>query len=133
MESPGLPIYQLEHDLSSKAAHKRKFCAFVEVEHNNKKVFVHKTTAVWLLQEGERVLFDRLFRVRTKQPFSIDTKPKASTSISVDIPTVCSTVDIGNLCIFKTSDGFVKIGRLLQFANYLEKKKGSLQYRGLTN
>ena len=42
VESPGLPIYQLEHDLSSKAAHERKFCAFVEVEHNNKKVFVHK-------------------------------------------------------------------------------------------
>ena len=124
VESPGLPIYQLEHDLSSKAAHKRKFCAFVEVEHNNKKVFIHKTTAVWLLQEGERVSSDRLFRVHTKQP--------ASTSISVDIPTVCSTVDIGNLCIFKTSDGFVKIGRLLQFAYYLEKKKGSLQYRGLT-
>ena len=32
VESTGLPIYQLEHDSSSKAAHKLKFCIFVEVE-----------------------------------------------------------------------------------------------------
>ena len=131
-ESAGLPIYQLEHDPSSKAAHKPNFCAFVEIEYNNKKAFIHKTTATWLLQEGERVSSDRLFHVRTKQPFSIDTKPKVSTSVSVDIPTVCSTVDVGNTCIFKSSEGSLKIGKLLQFAYYLEKKKGSQQYRGLT-
>ena len=32
--------------------------------------FIRKTTAVWLFQEGERVSSDRLFRVRSKQPFS---------------------------------------------------------------
>ena len=36
--------------------------------------FIRKTTAVWLLQEGERVSSDRLFRVRGKQPFSTETK-----------------------------------------------------------
>ena len=69
VEDAGLPIYQLEHDFP-KAAHKPKFYAFVEVEHNDKKVFIHKTTAAWLLQEGERVSSDRLFRVHTKQPFN---------------------------------------------------------------
>ena len=133
VEGAGLPIYQLEHDLP-KAAHKPKFCAFVEVEHNDKKVFIHKTIVVWLMQEGERFSSDRLFRVRTKQPFSIDSKSKASASVSVALPIVASTVDIGNVYIFKSNDNSesVKIGKLLQFAYYLGKKKGSKQYRGLT-
>ena len=118
VEGAGLPIYQLEHDLP-KAAHEPKFCAFVEVEHNDKKVFIHKTTAACLLQEGERVSSDSLFRVRTKQPFSIDSKSKASASVA--LPIVASTVDVGNVCIFKSNDNSesVKIGR-------------SKQYRGLT-
>ena len=111
VEGAGLPVYQLEHDLP-KAAHKPKFCAFVEVEHNDKKVFIHKTTAAWLLQEGERLSSDRLFRVHTKQPFSIDSNPKASSSVSVAIPIVGSTVDVGNVCVFKSNDNSesVKIG-----------------------
>ena len=31
-------------------------------------MFIHKTTAVWLFQEGERVSPDRLIRVRETQP-----------------------------------------------------------------
>ena len=58
----------MEADSSSK---KSKFCPLIEVSHNKKKVVVHKTTAVWLLQDGERVSIDCLFRVRAKQPFSI--------------------------------------------------------------
>jgi len=50
---------------------KAKFNPFVEViTSSNKKTFIHKTTALWLLQEGERISSDRLFRVRCKQPFS---------------------------------------------------------------
>ena len=55
----------MEVDSSSK---KSKFCPFVEVSNNKKKVAIHKT--VWLLQEGEQISTDRLFRVRAKQPFS---------------------------------------------------------------
>ena len=49
---------------------KYKHCNFVEIECGDKTVFIHKTTAVWLLQEGERVSANRLFRVRSKQPFT---------------------------------------------------------------
>jgi len=43
---------------------------FSEVTMNGRSYFIRKTTAVWLLQEGERVSADQLFRVRCKQPFS---------------------------------------------------------------
>lgn len=117
---------------AKKISQKSKICQFVEVEHGQKKVYIHKTTAVWLLQEGEWVSSDHLFRVRAKQPFSIDSKPNVPIPISVDIPTICNTVEIVKLCIFKCSKAKWKIGRLLQFAYYLEKTKSAQQYRRLT-
>ena len=45
-------------------------CRLLEIEHNGKRMFIHKTTAVWLFQEGERVSADRLFRVRETQPYA---------------------------------------------------------------
>ena len=47
---------------------KLKHNKMVEVNQNGKKFYIHKTTAVWLLQESECVLTDRLFHVRAKQP-----------------------------------------------------------------
>ena len=48
-----------------------KFNPFVEVlTHNHKRILIRKTTALWLLQEGERISMDRLFRVRSKQSCS---------------------------------------------------------------
>ena len=44
---------------------------FVAVQHAGKTLFINKTTAVWLLQEGERVSSDRLFCVRSTQPFEV--------------------------------------------------------------
>ena len=67
ISSSGLPVYEIEVASSTKKSHKSKFCPFVEVSHNKKKVFIHKTTAVWLLQEGERVSTDRLFHVKAMQ------------------------------------------------------------------
>lgn len=48
---------------------KQKFSPFVEIRSHEGTFFIRKTTAVWLLQESERVSSDRLFRVRCKQPF----------------------------------------------------------------
>jgi len=65
----GLPMYQPEVDSKSKASTKNtQICRFVEVNYNERKVHIHKSTAVWLLQEGERVSPDCMFRVRAKQP-----------------------------------------------------------------
>ena len=62
VSNSGLPVYEIEADSSTKKSHKSKFCPFVEVTHNSKKVSIHKTTAVRLLQEGERISTDCLFR-----------------------------------------------------------------------
>lgn len=51
----------------SKDLPKHKHCHFVEVPCGDKTVFIYKRTAVWLLQEAERISTDRLFRVRCKQ------------------------------------------------------------------
>ena len=45
-------------------------CWLLEIEHNGKRMFIHKMTAVWLFQEGERVSAGRLFRVREIQPYT---------------------------------------------------------------
>ena len=56
---------------SQKKMNHKKFNQFVEVEADNgQTIFIHKTTALWLLQEGERISADRLFRVRCKQPYA---------------------------------------------------------------
>ena len=63
---------------SSKKKSQNKFNPFVEVQaSNNKTIFIRKTTALWLLQEGERISTDRLFQVRHKQPYS-------STSLTIN-------------------------------------------------
>ena len=71
---------------------KVKFSPFVEViTSSNKAILIRKTTALWLLQEGERISSDRLFRVRCKQPYShnlsdIQTSQKARPITIDDTP-----------------------------------------------
>lgn len=56
---------------SSVRAGQSKFNPFVEVlTHNCKCILIQKSTALWLLQEGERLSPDRIFRVRSTQPYS---------------------------------------------------------------
>jgi len=49
---------------------KSKISPYLEVKVNGRPFYIHKTTAVWLLQQEERVSPGRLFRVRCMQPFS---------------------------------------------------------------
>ena len=110
-------------------------CRLLEIEHNGKKMFIHKTTAVWLFQEGERVSTDRLFRVRETQPYTANLK--ALSSKEIFIPAMAmrqSVLEVGNICVFlkKRSDSIWQIGKVLQFAYYLEKTKKARQYRATT-
>ena len=110
---------------------RKKHCRFVELMQNGKKVFISKTTAVWLLQEGERVSSDRLFRVRSKQPYTCDARPERRT-VSDEVPTVNKSITVGDICVFRSSKKQSwHIGRVLQFSFYLEKIKSSQQYSGL--
>ena len=75
LPSDTIPIYErVEMPKKSRKEHGNKFDPCVEVKgKNGESIFIHKTTAVWLFQEGERISADHLFRVRHKQPFSINT------------------------------------------------------------
>ena len=127
ISSTGLPIYEQTED-SSKTPRKsrKKFSPFVEVTHNNKSAYIHKTTAVWLLQEGERISSDRLFRVRAKQPFAIE-QQNQERHLNTN-PFVCLTINVGDYCMFKVSDETYKLGKVLQFSYYKEKTKKAKQF-----
>ena len=68
-EAKQLPCTKQSHDAKKR---NQKFCPYVEILHKGKTVYINKTTAVWLLQEGEIESSDLLFRVRNMQPFSTE-------------------------------------------------------------
>ena len=96
-----------------------KHSPFLKLRDNT---FIRKTTAVWLLQEGERVSSDRLFRVRGKQPFSMEIEPTLSEKVTTgkDTPHISDKVEVGDMCAFKEKGNF-QIGKVLQFCYYEEK------------
>ena len=101
-------------------------CRLLEIEHNGNKMFIYKTTAVWLFQEGELVSADRLFRVRETQPYRTNLKAIPSNKVSISAVAVQQPVpEVGNICVFlkKRGDSMWQIGKVLQFAYYLEKTK----------
>ena len=131
LENRGLLMYQLQLDSSKKQESKNKHSHFVEVRCGDKAVYIHKTTAVWLLQETEWVSSDCLFRVRNKQPFTTKSNTSKILISSAAHPIICSSVSVSDMCVFKTTDLDWQIGRVLQFSNYLERTKSAQQYRGL--
>ena len=71
----------------------------VEVIHNSEKLFIRKTTLVWLFQENERISSDHLFRVQAHQPFSSSGKIIMSQCDNSKLPIVKNTVRLGDICI----------------------------------
>ena len=82
---------------------------FLKIVFDNpeRSIFIRKTTAVWLFQEGERVSSDRLFRVRSKQPYtSKDMKQEIyTTSEDCALPIINKLIKVGEFCVFKTDEG----------------------------
>lgn len=99
---PGTPIsmFQTDGD-STQGIKKQKHCPYIEINHDTKTFFINKTTAVWLLQEGERVSSDRLFRVRSKQPYATDPQTQLHNVPRTDTghPTASQVVEVGNICV----------------------------------
>ena len=106
---------------------KLKHNKMVEVNQNGKKFYIHKTTAVELLQESERVSTDRLFRVRAIQP-NINYSQSSHYHNSL-VPIKDNILEISNTCVFKPEGKSWKIGKLLQFSNLPQKTISSQQYR----
>ena len=98
-DSP-LPLYSATSGEKPSKIKKTNNC-FVPIEHDGKERYIHKVTAIWLLQEGELVSSDRLFRVRQKQPHSNEPQQtiKSETACN-NTPTVESTITIGDMCVF---------------------------------
>jgi len=104
---------------------------FLEVMHSGGPIYIRKTTIIWLLQEGERVSSDRLFRVRAKQPYNCSTKLLLpSTHIDSSIPQVNDTIKLGDFCFFrdKLVSG-ISIVRVDQFSKNKEKLKRDRQVK----
>ena len=112
----GMPCYAFTNiSTIAEENSKKTFSPYVDVTHNDRTFSIRKTTAVWLLQESERVSTDRLFRVREKQPF--ESTLQALTTVSSPNPVISATIAVGNLCVFKFIPDW-KLGRVLQFAKY---------------
>ena len=103
----------------SKDIEKKKHSEFVEVIHNGKKVFIRKSTAIWLFQDCELVSSDRLFRVRAVQPNSSQSQiniPDNELAEDESLPTQLSVVKVGDVCVSRdTRCDSWKIGKVLQF------------------
>ena len=58
---PGTSLLTYEKNNVKCSKTTKQSSRFVEVEHNGHTLYIHKTTAVWLFQEVERISADRLF------------------------------------------------------------------------
>ena len=120
-----LPTYIESTEKGTKSSHsyssvnKSKKTPFVEY----KGAFIHKTTALYLLQEPFQISNDRLLRVRSNQPthlFSgLDTGQEGTSS----------HVNIGDLCLFRQEIDNEKVlmGRVVSFS-YMEGPKRVREY-----
>ena len=137
VKSETIPMYiqnEITKDSSSNSSQaKSKYFSLLEVIYNGKKMFIHKSTAVWIFQEGERVSSDRLIRVREKQPLS--TSKTMPTAVTTTTPDKYDVISVGDICAFvhrggDSDDSDWRIDKVLQFAYYLEKTKKVRQYTG---
>ena len=105
---------------------------FVEVKAGNKVVYIRKRSAVWLFNNNERVSSDHIFRVHSKQP-NEESKTKLSevtNTCSKDqkIPVINSYMMVGEICVFQQTPSELRLGRVLQFCKYENRKK--LDFKG---
>ena len=124
-----MPCYAFANsERNAEEVGKKGFSPYVEVAVNDCTFSIRKTTALWLLQEGERVSSDRLFRVREKQPFP-STSQMSLMQVSYPNPVMLNTLTIGDLCLFKLTTDW-ELGRILHFAMYdTDTKKYSKPYK----
>ena len=118
-------------DRDSIAHLKKSHNTFFEILIKGKLFKIHKVTAVWLLQEGEKVSSDRLFRVCSKQPYNDTCTLEPQKSLSSLAPHINEVISVGDFCVFVTdhlSNPQWKIGKILQFSQYKEKLQGKQQY-----
>ena len=125
-----IPLYRVG-DQNDASVKRKQSNNFLEVQHKGEKIFIRKSTLVWMFQEGERVSTDRLFRVRVKQPYSTSLQQISSKCDNSSLPHVQEFVELGDICVFQENitPKEWSIGRITQFANYKESLKSNKQYK----
>ena len=68
----------------------------VTIHGKHEHIYIRKTTAVWLLQDGERLSADRLFRIRATQPFG-ERFVKPVKPLESNRPQIAKIVVVGDL------------------------------------
>ena len=93
-------------ETSKKIRSPRKHSPYVVIQDNGKDYFINKTTVVWLLQEGEKVSSNCLFRVRSKQPYLNDSMKSIHHPVSNE-PSHCDEIAVGDLCVFQVQGIYI--------------------------
>ena len=105
-----------ETELQARKQTYSQFSPFVEISLHDQTICIRKTVIVWLLQECEYVLNDRLFRVGSKQPQSCITfNPSNTKDDHLLLPVIQKSVQVGDMCVFESKKHW-RIGRIVQFA-----------------
>ena len=75
---------------------------------------------------------DRLFRVRNKQPNTNQRiEPTQSLDVDAPLPVVCSSIKVGGICIFKSTEAR-HVDKVLQFKFTQARTIKSQQYQGIS-
>ena len=108
LSSSGMPIYECVEKQDKRGKKQRQnqksFTSFVEVQvSDSQSIFICKTAAMWIFQEGEHVSPDHLFRVQHKQPYSSDIYCCTNTSTTSTNASTTSTSSISMITTEKTT------------------------------
>ena len=123
-----IPVYACQDNDIDDLSEEKNLKSFVAITVEGKEVYIRKTTAVWLLQDSERVSSDRIFRVRSKQSNEPASKGSTINEESSNLPIRSSYLVIGDVCAFNIGST-IMLGRVLQFAK--KDKKGKITgYKG---
>lgn len=118
-----IPMYKKADEKQEKQKFK-----FIEIIHDDEPTFVRKTKFLLLFQEGERVLSDRLFCVRSTQPYNKTLQTITKHSRDFQLPKTDEQVSLRDLYVFQNKAiigqcNQWKIERIIQSANYKERLK----------
>ena len=133
IKTGSVSMFEIKDDKDNSKTLPSKF-RLLEIEHNGKRMFIHKTTAVWL--SGRRACISRS-SLQSKRNTAIRTNSEVISSCEDSKPAVVTklpVLEVGNICVFlkKRGDSIWQIGRVLQFAYYLERTKKARQYKATT-
>ena len=102
-----IPLFLPKEEVDKKQnpSHQKKHSEFIPITHNDKTVYIRKSTAIQLFQEFERVYTDRIFGVQSKQPDSelsdFNVNLSKENRIVTGLSQKCKSINVGDFCIFQ--------------------------------